>query len=164
MSLQAQTHLLGRFIRDAQRLGFDAVAEPFGAALPLLPRSVARPEVLNRLLREHGIGLAADASVTSVRDVQYFLINSMEQYVLAANEQALIAHYLAELGRHGMTLGREEAWAQYRAYAFQTLMTSVVSLGLGTMTDMDEVLEVILARSVAAIRRTDFAGWLEALG
>jgi hypothetical protein len=32
------------------------------------------------------------------------------------------------------------------------------------MTDMDEVLEVILARSVAAIRRTDFAGWLDSLG
>ncbi|UCH28490.1 MAG: phosphotransferase [Myxococcales bacterium] len=394
MSLQAQTRLLGRFMRDAQRLGFDAVAEPFGAALPLLPRSLARAEVLNRLLREHGIGLAANASVTSVelldiksissncnnvvirvdsgsgqgslpstlfvklpstnlwtrlfcnllgiwsnechfyrhaasrvpfpvpkpyvvadrgsrfalvledlgasgdlelftnpdmiagvsverakrclsafaalhaefdglgiaereailpaslhpfrsptmralspllsraalgpchrkapdlfpqdivslyqqalskydalldrwysepltlihgdshlgnffvaddgmgmldwqavqwakgiRDVQYFLINSMREDVLAANEQALIAHYLAELGRHGVTLDGDEAWAQYRAYAFQTLMTSVVSLGLGTMTDMDEVLEVILARSVAAIRRTDFAGW-----
>jgi hypothetical protein len=99
-----------------------------------------------------------------MRDVQYFLINSLQQDVLAANEHALIAHYLAELGHHGVTLGEEEAWAQYRAYAFQTLMTSVVSLGLGTMTDMDEVLEVILARSVAAIQRTDFAGWLETLG
>jgi hypothetical protein len=40
-------------------------------------------------------------------------------------------------------------------------MTSVVSLGLGTMTDMDEVLAVILQRSVAAIRRTKFADWLD---
>jgi hypothetical protein len=99
-----------------------------------------------------------------IRDVQYFLINSLQQDVLAANERALIAHYVAELARHGVTLGEDEAWSQYRAYSFQTLMTSVVSLGLGTMTDMDEVLEVILARSVAALRRTDFAGWLETLG
>jgi hypothetical protein len=84
--------------------------------------------------------------------------------VLAVHERALIAHYVAELRRHSVALCEEEAWAQYRAYAFQTLMTSVVSLGLGTMTDMDDVLEVILARSVAAIRRTDFAGWLETLG
>jgi len=98
-----------------------------------------------------------------IRDVQYFLINSMKEDVLAANERTLISHYLAELARHGVALGEDEAWAQYRAYAFQTLMTSVVSLGLGTMTDMDEVLEVILARSVAAIRRTDFAGWLDSL-
>ena len=40
-------------------------------------------------------------------------------------------------------------------------MTSVVSLGLGTMTDMDEVRTVILERSVAAIRRTNLAEWLD---
>jgi hypothetical protein len=42
-------------------------------------------------------------------------------------------------------------------------MTSVVSLGTASMTDMDEVLETILARSVAAVRRVGFADWLEAL-
>jgi hypothetical protein len=99
-----------------------------------------------------------------IRDVQYFLINSLQQDLLAANERLLIVHYVAELARHGVTLGEDDAWAQYRAYSFQTLMTSVVSLGLGTMTDMDEVLEVLLVRSVAAIRRTDFADWLETLG
>jgi hypothetical protein len=95
-----------------------------------------------------------------MRDVQYFLINSMQESLLAANERSLIAHYVAELARHGVTLDEEGAWAQYRAYSFQTLMTSVVSLGLGTMTDMDEVLTAILDRSVAAIRRTRFAEWL----
>ena len=99
-----------------------------------------------------------------IRDVQYFLINSLREEVLAANERELIEHYVAELASHGVTLPYEEAWAQYRAYSFQTLMTSVVSLGTASMTDMDEVLEVILARSVAAIRRTDFAGWLDSLG
>lgn len=96
-----------------------------------------------------------------IRDVQYFLINSLKEDVLAGHERALITHYLAELARHGVTLDEDEAWAQYRAYSFQTLMTSVVSLGLGAMTDMDEVLAVILERSVAAIRRTEFADWLD---
>ena len=96
-----------------------------------------------------------------IRDVQYFLIYSLQEDVLAANERALIAHYVAELARHGVTLSEEDAWAQYRAYSFQTLMTSVVSLGTGSMTDMDEVLSVVLARSVAAIRRTEFADWLD---
>ena len=98
-----------------------------------------------------------------IRDVQYFLINSMQEDVLAENERSLIEHYVAELGRHGVTLDAEEAWAQYRAYSFQTLMTSVVSLGLGTMTDMDEVLQVILARSVAAVRRVGIGDWLAEL-
>jgi hypothetical protein len=96
-----------------------------------------------------------------IRDLQYFLINSMRQDLLAANERSLIGHYTAELARHGVALDEEEAWAQYRAYAFQTLMTAVVSLGLGTMTEMDEVLTVILERSVAAIRRVRFADWLD---
>jgi hypothetical protein len=98
-----------------------------------------------------------------IRDVQYFLINSMQEDVLAANERGLIRHYLSELAAHGVALDEAESWAQYRAYSFQTLMTSVVSLGLGTMTDMDEVLAVILERSVAAMSRTDFADWLSEL-
>ena len=100
-----------------------------------------------------------------IRDVQYFLINSMEEELLAENEHALIAHYVAELRRRGVVLSEATAWADYRALSFQTLMTSVVSIGLGTiglgtMTDMDEVLRVLLGRSVAAIRRTNFAAWL----
>jgi hypothetical protein len=95
-----------------------------------------------------------------IRDVQYFLINSLREDVLAAHERELIEHYVAELERHGVTLPYEEAWEQYRAYSFQTLMTSVVSLGTASMTDMDEVLQTILARSVAAVRRVGFADWL----
>jgi hypothetical protein len=98
-----------------------------------------------------------------IRDVQYFLINSLREEVLAAHERELIEHYVAELERHGVTLPYEEAWEQYRAYSFQTLMTSVVSLGTASMTDMDEVLQTILSRSVAAVRRVRFADWLDAL-
>lgn len=98
-----------------------------------------------------------------MRDVQYFLINSMREDVLAAHERELIEHYVVELERYGMMISYEEAWEQYRAYSFQTLMTAVVSLGTASMTDMDEVLEVILARSVAAIRRVDFEDWLTEL-
>ncbi len=96
-----------------------------------------------------------------IRDVQYFLINSLREEVLAAHERELIEHYVAELERHGVTLPYEEAWEQYRAYSFQTLMTSVVSLGTASMTDMDEVLQTILSRSVAAVRRVGFADWLD---
>ena len=98
-----------------------------------------------------------------IRDVQYFLINSLREEVLAANERQLIEHYVAELERHGVMLPYEEAWEQYRAYSFQTLMTAVVSLGTASMTDMEEVLETILSRSVAAVRRVGFGDWLTEL-
>jgi hypothetical protein len=98
-----------------------------------------------------------------VRDVQYFLINSLPAEVLAVHELDLLDHYLAELGRHGVALARDEAWSQYRAYSFQTLMTHVVSLGLGTLTEQEHVMRTLLARAVTAVRRVRFADWLDEL-
>jgi hypothetical protein len=98
-----------------------------------------------------------------IRDVQYFLINSMTEARLAEHERALVEHYASELRSRGVELSTDDAWAQYRAYSFQTLMTSVVSIGLSTMTDMDVVLRVLLQRSVAAVQRNGFADWLETL-
>ncbi|MBW2273716.1 MAG: phosphotransferase [Deltaproteobacteria bacterium] len=96
-----------------------------------------------------------------VRDVQYLLIDSLPEKLLAANEEKLVQHYVAELAANGVTLPFDEAWEQYRALSFQTWMTIIVSLGTSTMIDMDEVMLEILARSNAAIRRLGFADWLE---
>jgi hypothetical protein len=96
-----------------------------------------------------------------IRDVQYFLIDSLPADILAAHEQELVRHYLDCLAREGVTLEFEAAWEQYRAFSFQTLMTIVVSLGLGGLTEKDSVMEEILRRSVAAVQRVDFVGWLE---
>ena len=62
----ALVRLAGRVITDSSRLGFDAVAEHFGGALPLYPASVAKPASLNQLLQEHGTDRAAGAQVQSV--------------------------------------------------------------------------------------------------
>ncbi len=96
-----------------------------------------------------------------IRDVQYFLIDSLPTEVLAANEQALVRYYTEQLAENGMDLPFEEAWEQYRAYSFQTLMTIVVSLGLGPLTEKDAVMDEITRRAVAACERVNFRGWLE---
>jgi aminoglycoside/choline kinase family phosphotransferase len=98
-----------------------------------------------------------------IRDVQYFLINSLDPERLAAHEADLIAGYVAALVRAGVVLDEDQARERYCAYAFQTLMVAVVSLGLGSLTERDETVRTILARSVAAIDRLDFADWLERL-
>lgn len=98
-----------------------------------------------------------------IRDVQYFLIDSLPANILAENEEALVRHYVDALKQEGVTLPFDDAWAQYRAYSFQTLMTIVVSLGLGTLTEKDSVMEELLARAVAAVDRVDFEGWLNEL-
>jgi hypothetical protein len=98
-----------------------------------------------------------------IRDVQYFLINSLEPDLLAEHEGVLVDHYLAELAARGVTLDPEEARSRYRAFSFQTLMTAVVACGLGSLTERDATVEAILRRSVAAMRRLDFGGWLGTL-
>ena len=96
-----------------------------------------------------------------IRDVQYFLIDSLPAEQLAEHEQELVRYYTEQLGLHGMTLSFDDAWEQYRAYSFQTLMTIVVSLGLGPLTEKDLLMEEITRRAVAACERVDFRGWLD---
>jgi hypothetical protein len=98
-----------------------------------------------------------------MRDVQYFLINSMEPDVLEANEAALIRGYCAALAEHGVELAYETAFEQYRAFSYQTLMVGVVPLGLGALTERDETVLAVTRRSAAAVERLGFRDWVEGL-
>ena len=99
-----------------------------------------------------------------IRDVQYFLIQSLEPDVLVVHEDALIDHYLAELARHDVHLDPQEAREQYRSFSFQSLMVGVVALGLGTLTEREQTVRTILRREVSAVRRLRFGEWLDGLG
>ena len=98
-----------------------------------------------------------------IRDVQYFLIHSLEPELLAVHEDALIDHYLAELARFGVALDPHETREQYRAFSFQTLMVGVVSLGLGGLTEREATVRTVLRREVDAIERLRFGDWLDGL-
>jgi hypothetical protein len=97
-----------------------------------------------------------------IRDVQYFLVNSMRPELLASHERDLVEGYADEVTGLGAPLSAETAWEQYRGFSFQTLMTAVVSLGLGSFTDSEAVMRAMLERAVAATRRLDFEAWLDA--
>jgi aminoglycoside phosphotransferase (APT) family kinase protein len=98
-----------------------------------------------------------------IRDVQYCLINSLAPDVLARHESSLIDHYVAELARRGVALDPDRAREEYRAFSFQTLMTAVVSLGLGGLIEREAVVRTVLERSAAAVERLGFADWLDRL-
>jgi aminoglycoside/choline kinase family phosphotransferase len=98
-----------------------------------------------------------------IRDVQYFLINSLEPDLLAEHESELIDFYIDQLALRGIRLDPEDAWHGYRAYSFQTLMVAVTSIGLGGLTERDETVRTVLRRSTAAIDRLGFGDWLESL-
>jgi hypothetical protein len=98
-----------------------------------------------------------------IRDVQYFLINSLEPELLAAHESELIDFYVDALAKHGIALDRDDAREQYRAFSFQTAMVAVTSLGLGSLTERRDTVRTVLRRSVAAIERLGFGDWLKGL-
>ena len=96
-----------------------------------------------------------------MRDVQYFLINSMDPEILIAHEAELISVYCEELAQQGIKLAQDEAFEQYRAFSFQTLLVGVVPLGLGNLTERDSTVLAVTRRSAAAVERLDFRQWLE---
>lgn len=97
-----------------------------------------------------------------IRDVQYFLIDSLPSDVLAEHEQSLIQFYIECLAAYGVTLSVEDAWQQYRSFTFHTLMTMVVSIGFAAMSEeQDALMAEILKRAVAACERADYSQWLD---
>jgi hypothetical protein len=96
-----------------------------------------------------------------IRDVQYFLIDSLPADTLAARERELVAYYVEQRGLHGTAIDPEQTWQEYRSFTFHTLMTIVVAIGFGALNEeQDALMGQILHRSVAAVQRVDYADWL----
>lgn len=96
-----------------------------------------------------------------VRDVQYFLIDSLPADMLAAHEAELVEYYVQRRGHHGIAIDLESTWQEYRSFTFHTLMTIIVSIGFGALNEeQDALMAEILRRSVAAVQRVDYPGWL----
>ena len=96
-----------------------------------------------------------------IRDVQYFLIDSLPAETLAAHERELVNYYVERRGHYGAAIDPEQTWQEYRSFTYHTLMTIVVSIGFGALNEeQDALMTEILARAVAAIQRVDYPGWL----
>jgi len=97
-----------------------------------------------------------------IRDVQYFLVDSLPADTLATHERALVDYYVERRAHYGTAIDPGETWQEYRSFTFHTLMTIVVSIGFGALNEeQDNLMVEILKRSVAAIQRVDYAGWLQ---
>lgn len=98
-----------------------------------------------------------------VRDVLYFLVNSLPAETLARHERELVEYYVERRAAHGAPLNGENAWDDYRSFAYHSLMTIVVSIGFGALNEeQDPLMGEILRRAVAAMQRLDYPGWLRA--
>ena len=98
-----------------------------------------------------------------IRDVVYFLVNSMDPALLAPLEVPLVEHYLAELRARGVDLDFDSTWELYRSFAFQVLVVGVVAVGLGGFTEREDTVRTMLLRQLAALERLGYADLLEEL-
>jgi len=96
-----------------------------------------------------------------IRDVQYFLIDSLPSDTLAGCERELVDYYVERRALHGTAIDPGQTWEEYRGFTYHALMTIVVSIGFGALNEeQDALMGEILRRAVAAVRRVDYAGWL----
>ena len=62
-----------------------------------------------------------------MRDISYFLINSMSEELRLAHQEELIRHYLVSLRDLGASLDFDTAWRQYRLQSVYAWIASVVT-------------------------------------
>lgn len=62
-----------------------------------------------------------------MRDIAYFLINSMSEELRLAHQKQLIEHYLATLQRFGVSFDFDTAWRQYRLQSVYAWIAAIVT-------------------------------------
>jgi hypothetical protein len=100
----------------------------------------------------------------AMRDVTYFLCNSVPTELRRTHERALIDRYRATLAERGVTPpSADDAWAQHRLHALYAWIAAAFTAGAATLQD-DAVVRAGLARSARAVLDLDAAAALRALG
>jgi thiamine kinase-like enzyme len=109
----------------------------------------------NLLLEDGRIGLldwACLAKAPGMRDVAYFLSNSISTELRRSQERELVGVYLESLERAGGMAPRfEEAWRQYRLYAACGWIAATVTAAAGSRMQSLEIGMRSMKRSTEAI-------------
>jgi hypothetical protein len=98
-----------------------------------------------------------------MRDVSYFLTNSLPTEIRRSHQRDLIGHYLKELQEHGIS-GPDpaEAWEQYRLHALYTWIAAVFTAA-GANFQAEPIARAAVARCCAALVDLDSLAALDAL-
>jgi Ser/Thr protein kinase RdoA (MazF antagonist) len=98
-----------------------------------------------------------------MRDVAYFLINSVPTELRRTHQRELIGSYLATLAQLGVAAPDfAQAWEQYRSHAFYTWIATVVTAAAATL-QREPIVRAGLARSSTAVMDLDSLRALDTL-
>jgi aminoglycoside phosphotransferase (APT) family kinase protein len=96
-----------------------------------------------------------------VRDVAYFLCNSLPVQTRRAEQDALIGRYLSALADHGVTLDRGTADTQYRLFSVYSWIAAASTAAMGSQWQPLDVCRAALVSTTQAIEDLDAVGLLE---
>ena len=114
------------------------------------------PIVLDWAMVRYGLG---------IRDVAYFIGNSIPHDIRKDHEQELLARYLTALDQKGVHIPFSEAWDTYRLQLITGWISAVTTTALGSELQPFEVGMRATHRSNAAIEELDVVALLhERLG
>jgi hypothetical protein len=99
-----------------------------------------------------------------LRDVAYFLVNSLDTDVRRAHERALLEAYAAALAAGGAAAGDPEAmWREYRLFSLYTWIAVSVTAAAATLQSRDVVARAV-QRTGQALADLEALDALDALG
>ena len=108
---------------------------------------------------------AVASRFAGMRDVAYFLCNSLPTELRRAEQGPLIARYRAGLAARGVALDERTAWDQYRLFATYSWISATTTAAMGSRWQPVEVGRRATARTTQAIIDLDTLGRLrERLG
>lgn len=96
-----------------------------------------------------------------VRDVAYFLCNSLPIETRRAEEQALLIRYRSALSRRGVELDASTAHEQYRLFAVYSWIAAASTAAMGSQWQPIAVSLAAMASTTQAIEDLDSVGLLE---
>jgi hypothetical protein len=108
---------------------------------------------------------AVASQYPGMRDVAYYLCNSLPTDVRRAEEEALLSRYRAGLAEHGVELDRDLAHEQYRLFSIYSWISATTTAAMGSKWQPAEVGWRATERTTQAIIDLDVLGLLgERLG
>ncbi len=96
-----------------------------------------------------------------VRDVAYFLCNSLPVATRRAEERALLDRYRSALSKRGVTLDDRTAHEQYRLFSVYSWIAAASTAAMGSRWQPIEVSLAAMVSTTRAIEDLDAVGWLE---
>jgi aminoglycoside phosphotransferase (APT) family kinase protein len=103
------------------------------------------------------------SAAPGLRDVAYFLGNSVPTELRRERERALIGRYAERLRERGIGLDLDAAWQQYRLQLITAWIAAVVTAAMGSQWQPIEIGMAATARADAAIEDHGVVGLLTKL-